>query len=212
MSNRTNVEWLSDLRSAGAAQEAALADLHSVILGGLPYALADWLSPDDPQFAALAEQVAQETLIRVLDRLDSFEGRSQFTTWAHKIAVRLALTELRRHKWRDVSLESLMEDDTPRAAAGLMADMAPGPEIAAERADLLARVQRVMREELTDKQRMAMMAIVIQGLPLEEAARQLGMERNGLYKLMHDARVRLKRKLHDEGLLPEEILAVFEQG
>ncbi len=212
MSNRTNAEWLSDLHSAGAAQEAALADLHAVIVGGLPYALTNWLSPDDPQFAALAEQVTQDTLIRVLDRLDSFEGRSQFTTWAHKIAVHLALTELRHRKWRDVSLESLMEDDTHRVAAVLMADSAPGPETAVERADLFARVRRVMMEELTDKQRMAMVAIVIKGLPLEEAARSLGMERNGLYKLMHDARVHLKRKLHDEGLLPEEILAVFEQG
>src|SRR5574337_1714531 len=96
MARRTNEQWLSDLSAGGDRREAALADLRTDILYGLPYALRNWLSSDDPQFSALAEEVTQETLMRVLDHLASFEGRSQFTTWAHKIAVRVALTELRR--------------------------------------------------------------------------------------------------------------------
>ncbi|NOH03849.1 MAG: hypothetical protein HND47_18735 [Chloroflexi bacterium] len=35
--------------------------------------------------------------------MDTFEGRSLFTTWVHKIAIRIALTELRRKRWRDAS-------------------------------------------------------------------------------------------------------------
>ena len=80
-----------------------------------------------------------------------------------------------------------------------------------EQADLLARVQKMMLEELTDKQLRAMMAVAIQGMPLEEAARRLGTERNALYKLLHDARLRLKRRLAREGLTPGELLAVFER-
>jgi RNA polymerase sigma-70 factor (ECF subfamily) len=212
MTKRTNEQWLSELRAGGLQRETALVDLRAVILNGLPYALRDWLSPDDPQFSALAEEVTQETLLRVLKHLDSFEGRSQFTTWAHKIAVRVALTELRRRRWKDVSLESLTDSaegaDTPRS----MADTAPGPETVMERTDLLARVQQMMQEELTDKQSRAMMAVAIQGMPLEEAARRLGTERNALYKLLHDARLRLKRRLAREGLTPGELLAVFERG
>ena len=109
MSKRTNEQWISDLSFPGLAQEEALADLRDIIRSGLPYALTNWLSPSDPQFEALAEEVTQDTLLRVLDRLETFEGRSQFTTWVHKIAVRLALTELRRRRWRDVSLDNLVE-------------------------------------------------------------------------------------------------------
>jgi RNA polymerase sigma-70 factor, ECF subfamily len=66
-------------------------------------------------------------------------------------------------------------------------------------------------EELTEKQRKALMAIM-EGFPLEEAAQRLGMNRNALYKLMHDARLRLKRRLEKEGLTPKEVLSVFEQA
>ncbi len=212
MVKRTNDHWLSDLRAGGARREAALADLRADILYGLPYALRDWFSPDDPQFTPLAEEVTQETLMRVLDHLDSFEGRSQFTTWAHKIAVRVALTELRRRRWKDVSFESLADQAEGEDTAKPMADTAPGPETVIEQADVLARVQQMMREELPDKQLHAMMAVAIRGMPLEEAARRLGTERNTLYKLLHDARLRMKRRLAREGLTPAELLAVFERG
>jgi RNA polymerase sigma-70 factor (ECF subfamily) len=212
MTKRTNEQWLSELRTGGSRREAALADLRADILYGLPYALRDWLSPDAPQFSALAEEVTQETLMRVLDHLDSFEGRSQFTTWAHKIAVRVALTELRRRRWKDVSLESLTNSAEGDSSSQPIADTAPGPETVMEQADVLARVQKMMLEELTDKQLRAMMAVAIRGMPLEEAARRLGTERNALYKLLHDARLRLKRRLAREGLTPGELLAVFERG
>lgn len=212
MTKRTNEQWLSELRTGGSRREAALADLRADILYGLPYALRDWLSPDAPQFSALAEEVTQETLMRVLDHLDSFEGRSQFTTWAHKIAVRVALTELRRRRWKDVSLESLTNSAEGDSSSQPIADTAPGPETVMEQADVLARVQKMMLEELTDKQLRAMMAVAIRGMPLEEAAHRLGTERNALYKLLHDARLRLKRRLAREGLTPGELLAVFERG
>src|ERR1044071_1615115 len=89
MPPRTNEAWLSDLRSNGSQRELALEDLRLIIQKGLPYALSRWLSPDQPQFNSLVEEVTQETLLRVLDQLDTFEGRSQFTTWVHKIAVRI---------------------------------------------------------------------------------------------------------------------------
>jgi RNA polymerase sigma-70 factor (ECF subfamily) len=213
MTKRTNEQWLSDLRAGGSRREAALADLRAEILYGLPYALQNWLAPDDPHFSALTEEVAQETLLRVLAHLDSFEGRSQFTTWAHKIAVRVALTELRRRKWREVSLESLLEGETdntlPRRTARNAAT--PSPERVVERAELLAHVERIIHEELTDRQRLAMTAVALKGMPLEEVARRMGTERNALYKLLHDARLRLKRRLALDGLVVGELLAVFEQ-
>jgi RNA polymerase sigma-70 factor (ECF subfamily) len=213
MRDRTNEEWLADLKSAGEAKEAALADLRAIILQGLPYALSNYLSPDNPQFQSLTEEVAQETLLRVMSHLDTFEGRSKFTTWVHKIAVRVALTELRRRRWRDFSLDAMVEENEEGFSfPSLLEDASANPDTLTEQNDMLSRVGRLIDEELTEKQRQAMVATTIQGVPLEEVARQMGMKRNALYKLLHDARLRLKQRLAKEGLAPEDIWTVFEEG
>ena len=211
MTARTNEAWLSDLRSSGDAREAALEDLRSIIHKGLPYALSRWLSPDQPQFNSLVDEVTQETLLRVLDQLDSFEGRSQFTTWVHKIAVRIALTELRRKRWRDASLDELTENEDLPPPPGLLADPQAGPETSAERADMIVRVRRIIDEELTERQRQALLLLGVQDMPTEDAARKLKTNRNALYKLLHDARLRLKNRLSMEDINAHEVLALFEQ-
>ena len=212
MTTRTNEAWLSDLGTKGSAREAALEDLRAVIHRGLPYALSRWRSPDDPQFTSLVEEVTQETLLRVLDQLNTFEGRSQFTTWVHKIAVRIALTELRRKRWRDSSLDELTDNEDVPPPPGLLADSQAGPETSAERADMLTRVRRIIDEELTERQRRALMLLGFQDMPMDEAARRLKTNRNALYKLLHDARLRLKRRLENEGLTAQEVLVAFERG
>ena len=208
---RSNESWLSDLRSDGSLREAALTDLRNVIQHGLPYALSRWLSPNDPLFTPLVEEVTQETLLRVLDQLDTFEGRSMFTTWVHKIAVRIALTELRRKRWQDSSLDELMDNEESPAPTNLVADHHPTPEAVSERSDMLERVRRILEQELTPKQREALTLLGIQDVPLEEAAKRMKTNRNALYKLLHDARLRLKRRLALEGLTPQEVLSAFEQ-
>lgn len=211
MATRTNEAWLSDLRANGEARSIALEDLRAVIQKGLPYALSRWLSPDLPQFNSLVEEVTQETLLRVLDQLDTFEGRSQFTTWVHKIAVRIALTELRRKRWRDSSLDELTENEDAPPPPGLLADSQAGPETSAERVDMLARVRRIIEEELTDRQRQALILLGVQDMPIEDAARKLKTNRNALYKLLHDARLRLRTRLATEEIAPHEVLSLFEQ-
>jgi len=207
---RTNEAWLSDLRTNGDIRSKALEDLRTVIQRGLPYALSRWLSPDQPQFGALVEEVTQETLLRVLDQLDTFEGRSQFSTWVHKIAVRIALTELRRKRWRDSSLDELTENEDAPPPPGLLADSQAGPEISAERIDMLSRVRRIIEEELTERQRQALILLGVQDMPIEDAARKLKTNRNALYKLLHDARLRLRTRLAKEEIAPHEVLALFE--
>jgi RNA polymerase sigma-70 factor (ECF subfamily) len=89
-------------------------------------------------------------------------------------------------------------------------DAQASPEIQMARGEMMRRVQRIIMEELTDKQRQALTA-TMEGFPLEEAAQRMGMNRNALYKLLHDARLRLKKRLEKEGLTPQEVLSVFEQ-
>jgi len=148
-------------------------------------------------------------LLRVLDRLNTFEGRSQFTTWVYKISIRVALNELRRRRWRDVSLEGLMEDEADDIAPHQFASFEPGPAAMVERADALQRVHQIVIEELTERQRAAMHAINMQGVPMEVVARRMGTNRNALYKLLHDARLRLKHRLQREGLSPKDLLEIF---
>jgi RNA polymerase sigma-70 factor, ECF subfamily len=211
MTPRSNDEWLTDLRATDDHRELALADLRAIILRGLPFALAGKLSPDNPAFDALAEDVAQETLLKVLAHLDSFEGRSLFTTWVQKIAVREALGELRRRRWRDVPLPETTTDDDNAPMREIAADQ-PTPESQAERKDLLQRVNRIVAEELTDKQRKAVELLALRGLPIETVASQMEVKPNALYKLMFDARARIKNRLEREGLTPTQILSVFETG
>jgi RNA polymerase sigma-70 factor (ECF subfamily) len=209
-STRTNSEWIDDLKSDGLEMEEALKDLRSVIMRGLPYALSNWLSPSDPQFDDLIEEVAQETLLRVLSHMDTFEGRSKFTTWVQKIAVRLAITELRRKRWQDTSLDGLLEAEGTSVGTRLMVDPSPSPELTTEQSELIDDVQRLIAEELTEKQRKALVAIRIHGMPMEEVAKRMDMSRNALYKLLHDARNKLKKRMEEEGLTPEDVLTSFE--
>jgi RNA polymerase sigma-70 factor (ECF subfamily) len=118
-------------------------------------------------------------------------------------------SELRRRRWRDTSLNGLIDVGDLDFVPEIMVDPAAGPEQQATQRIFLSTLRRLIATDLTDKQRQALVAIRIQGMPLEEVARQMGTNRNALYKLLHDARQRLKRKLGAEGLSAEEILAAF---
>lgn len=211
-SKRTNSEWNEHLSSDGDEKEEALKDLRAVIVRGLPYALSSWLSSADPQFDDLIEEVAQETLLRVLTHMHTFEGRSQFTTWVQKIAVRLAITELRRKRWQNTSLDGLLEVEGTTIGTRLMVDPSPSPELVTEQSEMMEQIQRLIKEELTEKQSKAMIAIRVHGMPIEEVAKRMDMTRNALYKLLHDARIRLKKRMEEEGLTPEDVLSSFENA
>jgi RNA polymerase sigma-70 factor, ECF subfamily len=209
---RTNEAWLRDLAAEGPVQAEALEDLRKVIQAGLPYGLAKYLRSDDPRFDSLVNEVTQDTILRVLERLDTFEGRSKFTTWVYTIAVRNALTELRKARWRETSLDEILEHN-PNYLTGESDGIqlqAKNPEDAAVQQDLMERIDRIIREELTERQRTALLALGVKGAPMEVVAEQLNTNRNALYKLLHDARIRLKKRLEAEGLSAQEILAVFD--
>jgi RNA polymerase sigma-70 factor, ECF subfamily len=210
VSLRTNQQWLHDLQAEGHVRETALADLRQILLTGLKRGVLSQINTTAPEFDTQAEDFAQEALLRILDNLDSFAGRSRFTTWAHKIATSVAFTELRRKRWRDPSLNAIMETDSGVYTPNFIADSAPTPDVAAERSEILQLVNQMIREELTDKQRTALVASVIEGQSGAEIATQMDMKANAVYKLIYDARARLKRLLTEKGITPSEILAMFE--
>ena len=103
---RNNETWLIHLRSKGADQQEALSDLRDALIRSLRGALWNDSLIDD----AFLEDTVQDTIIRILERLNQFEGRSRFLTWATSIVIRVAMSELRRHRWKNVSLEEVIAD------------------------------------------------------------------------------------------------------
>jgi RNA polymerase sigma-70 factor (ECF subfamily) len=168
------------------------------------------VDPAAPEFASLADDFVQEALLKILENLDTFAGRSKFTTWAHKISVHVALTELRRKRWQDSSWEQITEREDGEYTPSFTADPSPTPADAAERNDMLIRVNRIIEEALTEKQRRVMKLSVMQGLPANVVAREMDSNPNAVYKLLHDARLRVKQRLEEDGLTAAEVMAVFE--
>ena len=206
---RSNEEWVDDLRHSGPAREAALDDLRQALANGLRRGLIGQVDTAAPEFETLVDDFVQEALLKVLDNLDTFAGRSLFTTWANKIALNIALTELRRKRWRDSSLDQLTQADDGDYTPAFVADQSPRPEELTERRELLSYVSRLIAEELTEKQRMALVAAVVQGKPLSEVAYLMDSNQNAVYKLLFDARQRLRRRMAEDGLTPEDIIATF---
>lgn len=205
MQPRTNSEWLSDL--TGPNRDAAIADLRAILVRGLTFALASRIQTD---LDVLVEDFAQDATLRILDKLDTFRGESRFTTWAQKIAVRVAFTELRRQRWKDIALADLVPEDSSDYTPSALADPSPDPERQTSQVMVAEMIREMIEEDLTERQREAMVAIMVGGMPLEEVADRMDTNRNALYKLIHDARKRMQKSLLSRGLTPQEVLAMFE--
>ena len=204
MRERTNEQWLKELR--GPNPDRALADLYDLLVRGLGAALGGYGGGVEASFG----DFAQEALIKITANLDSFRGESRFTTWAQKIAVNVALTELKRKRWRDVSLQELL---ARRGAADRgPAEARPTTEQLALQNAVLRELRRIIDEELTQRQREAVVAVLLEGMPISEVARRMGTTQNALYKLLHDARKKLKRQMEAADLSAEEVLAIFDEG
>jgi len=207
MQTRSNEEWLSDLR--GDNQDQAIGDLTRVLKRGLIYALSSRIQTD---LEAQVDDFVQDAVLRILDKIDTFRGESKFTTWAQKVAVRVAFTEMRRQRWKDISIEDLMPEDSGDFTPLVLSDPSPNPEKRTSQTLMLEMVDEMLKTDLTERQRTALMAIMHGGMPLEEVARRMDTNRNALYKLLHDARKQMRSRLVEKGLTPQEVLEVFESG
>jgi RNA polymerase sigma-70 factor (ECF subfamily) len=122
------------------------------------------------------------------------------------VAIHVAMSELRRRRWKDVSLDEVTAGGDRTPGRAIAAD--PGPDARWQREAILAAMHEVIRTGLTEKQRSALLA-ELRGMPQDEIARQLGSNRNAIYKLTHDARKRLKRGLEAAGFTAEDIGTAF---
>lgn len=213
---RTNAEWIADLTTAGRRPEA-LVDLRDYLARAafvyLDRHREDLAYLDRGELRQMVEDFVQDALLQILDNLDTFEGRSKFTTWAYRFVINVAAAELRLHRWRTQSLEAVVGEGDEVSLLFFLSDQeAPDPETRAARREILELMQHVIEEELSERQRFALVATKFRDMPVEEVARQLDTNPNNVYKLVYDARQKLKEGLEARHYSLTDVLAIFSEA
>lgn len=189
--------WIDRLRGQGARRDAAVAELHALLLKAARYEIArrrpafPHLRGDDDD---LAQQAADDALLAILGKLGAFRGDSRFTTWAYKFALYEAAVKLRRRAWQ--GREGQLEPE----GWSVLAHGGVSPQEDAETAELLAALQGAMRTDLSPHQREVLVAVALNGVPIDVLAERLDTTRGALYKTIHDARRKLRGALAARGL------------
>jgi RNA polymerase sigma-70 factor, ECF subfamily len=194
---RSETLWHLDLSSSGPRREEASAHLHELLLraarfevsrrrGTLPHLSAGELDE-------IAVEAASEAAVSVLRRLGDFRGESRFSTWAYKFALLETAVRIRRRAWRDRELT--LDPD----AWSSLESLGASPDTSAEHSALLAAIRDGIEHTLTPRQREVLVAVALDGIPIDVLAERLGSNRNALYKTIHDARRRLRAHLETAG-------------
>jgi RNA polymerase sigma-70 factor (ECF subfamily) len=190
--------WLRDLSATGAVRDEAVGRLHALLLRATRFEVAR-RRPMLPHLRGndlddIAHQAASDALMSVMARLDDFRGASRFTTWAYKFGLLEAAVKLRRRAWQ--GREVPLEPETWSVFSS--PELEPADE--AEQSELLGALQHAIQAALTPHQRRVLVALTINGVPIDVLAERLNTNRNALYKTLHDARRKLRRQLEDSGL------------
>ncbi|MGH9299961.1 MAG: RNA polymerase sigma factor [Acidimicrobiales bacterium] len=192
-------DLLLRLRASGPDRDNAVRELRALMLRAARYQVSRMHDVGGRlgrrRLDDIASAAADEATVAALTRLNTFEGRSRFTTWAYKFGILQALVEVRRASWSDREIDL--------AALGELAAVSPSPEASVETSDFVAAVHEAIDSELTSHQRRIVLALVMEGVPPDVLAERLGSTRNAIYKTLHDARVRLRAHLTRRGYLPE---------
>lgn len=197
-SNRDWIEYLSP-----PPDEEAIEVLRNRLVLGLRSSLYKYVKRDLNDFV---EDIAQDSILKILKKQDTFRGESKFTTWAMKIAIREAYSELRKKRYKDISLEEYSSYDPDEKEAVEIEHDQAGPDQLAHESMVVRKVKKIMEEELTEKQQKVIQHLMIDQLPMTVVAEMMDSNRNAIYKLVHDARLKLKARMELEGFDPEEIL------
>ena len=213
---RTNEEWLNELQDGHPQQTEAMEDLRRYLKRGVLAYLrtrSDLGYLAESELQQMSEDFTQDALLKIHGSLDTFRGQSKFTTWATKIAANHTISELRRAKWRDISLDAITEAGTSLQEI-LTVDATPGgdPDTQSERQQVWEVITNVIKNDLTDRQRQALVAVRVQNIPIAKVAELLDTNSNNIYKLLHDARAKLKRHLKARGLDAQYVIQLFSES
>lgn len=193
-----SAQWVDALCGPPGLRDDAVRRLHALLLRGARFQVnrsrAMLVARGREDAETLAQQAADDATMAVLARLASFEGRSRFTTWAYKFAILHASVAVRQAAWQ--------RREIPVDAAGwpLLPDPGAGPEERAVADDIAATLREAITSRLTAHQRMVLVTLAVNDVPIDVLAARLGTTRGALYKALHDARARLRDALAEAGL------------
>jgi RNA polymerase sigma-70 factor (ECF subfamily) len=197
-----SARWLEELSRAGAERDAAVARLHALLLR---IARAEvrrrgpQLRISGPELDDIAHQAAADAVLAITAKITQFRGESRFTTWAYKFAILEVSSKIGRHFWRNAPVP-MQSEDWDRLPDRFGFD----PARASESREIVTVLRRAVDEDLTARQRQIFAAIVLDGVPLDALAAQLGSTRNAIYKTLFDARRKLRAALVANGYLHAE--------
>ena len=198
LSTADDAAWIAALRRRDSA---AITRLHELLLRASRFEAARRRTSlsfvRGEELDDLATQAADDALVAVLAKLDDFRGASRFTTWVYKFALLEAGVRVRRRAWQD--REVVLDSESWNG----FADATEQPDTAVERSELLVAIGECIAGELTPHQRQVLVALAIDGVPIDVLAERLTTTRGALYKTLHDARRRLRGRLAERGLSPE---------
>lgn len=176
MPDPTDEEWLNRARAGDRAASQSLVVRHLPSI--LRYARRMLGNAHE------AEDVAQETFLRLWQSIEEVEARATLRTWLFRVAHNLSIDRLRKKHDKPMPEDHDFETDEPSASERL-AD--------AERA---LRVERAVAV-LPERQRAAISLVFQEGLRQTEAAEILGVTVDALESLLSRGRSALKKSLLD---------------
>src|SRR5262245_52946462 len=196
--------WIEELRATGVERSGALDRLHDLLLRAAR-AEAHRRRHLYPEIAGvelddLCRQAADDAVVAVTAKLDGYRGESRFTTWAYAFAIFEISVKLRRHAWRRGGIPTADDDTT----WDRLAERAGTSDAPVENAELFRALRRAITEELTARQREVFVAVALNDVQIDVVADQLSSTRGAIYKVLHDARAQLRRRLEREGHLEQE--------
>ena len=196
--------WVNGLRATGPEHARVLERLHDLLLRAA-HAEARRRRHLYPEIGGtelddLCRQAADDAVVAVTAKVDGYRGASRFTTWAYSFAIFEISVKLRRHAWRRGRIPTADDD----ATWDRLAESAGTAQSKAESAELLSALRRAIAEELTPRQRQVFVAVALNDVEIDVVAGQLQSTRGAVYKVLHDARTKLRGRLEREGHMKQE--------
>jgi RNA polymerase sigma-70 factor (ECF subfamily) len=195
--------WVDGLRTSGAQYYETVSRLWSLLLRAARHEVRRreaLLEVSGPELNDIAHQAANDALVAILGRIDDFRGESRFTTWAYKFVLYEVSVKMGRHFWRQ-GKAALYVADWELLACRLV----PLPQQHVELQELLGVLRRAVEEDLTERQRKVFVAIVLNEVPVDALTHEFGSNRNAIYKVLFDARRKLRASLARAGYALDEM-------
>ncbi|RMG98845.1 MAG: RNA polymerase sigma factor [Chloroflexi bacterium] len=212
MKRRTTQEWIDALSQPGKEQDRAIADLQDYLYRAVWLYLREKrasLKYEEADLRSMAEDFAQDAVLTIVNTINTFRGDSRFTTWAYRIVINTAVSELRRRRYKNLSLEQLEEMESNAFQNIVRADPEDDPDVTTEKREAIEQLRRILDESLNERQRYAIVSVYLLECSMQETAEQLETNVNNLYKLLHDARKKIKQHLDKHHMSPNDLLAPF---